>query len=697
MSLRPVYLASLLTALTAACEGPVGPPGPPGAAGEAGLPGPSGPGADGGVGPQGPEGPPGPPGPSPDALPPLGREAQGLVGWVTDGPNRRVGGGSVYLVPAASVARLASSPINLALAPSAAARATNDEPLEDLLDEGAASLPRAAVSPDGAYRFTSLPEGDQFVVWVPERADTLHLPGGDRCRRALARASLLNAQLDLRVSTTPSAAATYVGSSHCLNCHGRHGALGTAHFNGLQAPGRRGPLQDTSAWPRFDAALAAFRAGATLSFYDCDAAQTPRCRVTASSPPMGATVAFEARLGHDPSAPRGGDGEYFVTLANLRRSEATRRYDVALTYGGALRRQRFVTRLTNADGSRSLHLLPMQFNHDGDDRLGAAQAAAWSWRDEGSSQWFDLDSASLRLPAGAASFDANCLGCHATGFALHGSAVAGFRGRAASDPNGELDLDGDGRVEAINVGCEACHGPGSEHLEDAAGRRRIVQPSLLTPSREVTLCGACHARPAGVGGTEAPLDAQGRMPRPGIRRSELIARHTSRIDADPMRDLFPSGDSRNPHQQATDFVRSGMYRNGAWLMTCSSCHDSHGRANASSLRAPAGDNAACTGCHNDAVFLDPTVHALARTMSRHELVPAGGLTCVACHMAPTATGGAPRAALLDDFPASPAVQYFRGDLAGHRFNVQRRVVASQQPGAVTSPCATCHAIFLENR
>ncbi|MFO0630062.1 MAG: hypothetical protein U0325_31165 [Polyangiales bacterium] len=552
------------------------------------------------------------------------------------------------------------------------------------------------MSPQGAYRFTALPAGDHFVVWVPAPADTLHLPGGDRARQALRRDSLVGAQLDLRVSNTPSPAATYVGSSACVQCHGRHRATATAHFNGLQVPGRRGALQDTSPWPRFDAALAAFRDGATLSFYDCDPARTPRCRVTASAPPMGAEVAFEATLRHDPAVARGAEGEYAVTLTNRRRSEPARTYAVALTYGGALHRQRFVARLRNADGTRALHLLPMQFNHAGDDTRAPALAASWVWRDEGSAQWFDLAGTSLREPAQEASFDANCMGCHATGFSLGGSATAGYTSRAVSDPLGEFDLDGDGRAEAVNVGCESCHGPGSEHLEDAAARRRIVQPAWITPEREVALCGACHSRPAGVGGTEAPLDAQGRMPRPGLRRADVLARHTSRIDADPVRDLHASGDARSPHQQATDFLRSGMYRNGAWLMTCTSCHDAHGRASEPVRGVAPGENRACTACHSAASYLDPTQHAMARTNHRHELVPGEQLTCVACHMARTATGGAALPALRDEFPAMPARQYFSGDLRGHRFNVQRRDTAATQPGAVSSACATCHAIFLRN-
>src|SRR6185295_1709238 len=105
---------------------------------------------------------------------------------------------------------------------------------------------------------------------------------------------------------------------------------------------------------------------------------------------------------------------------------------------------------------------------------------------------------------------------------------------------------------------------------------RIVSPSYLTPERETQLCGSCHSRPEGLGGggeVEAPLDVDGFMPRPGIRRSEFVLEHTGRVDGDPANDFWPSGDSRSHHQQYSDFIRSRMYRNDSQLLTCATCHD----------------------------------------------------------------------------------------------------------------------------
>jgi len=651
------------------------------------------------------QGPPGAPGPAADGGLPgdaapasIELEPAGLVGLITDGTGLAVTSGDVFLVPAADL--MSRPPIDLTLAPSAAAAAVNDEPLEDLLDQHAATYPRARVAMNGQYRFTTVAPGNWFVVWRPSATDDAHLPGGSRCRSALAASSLVGQRLDLEVSGAPGAGATYIGSSACLQCHGRHRAERSAHFNGLQVPGMRGGLQDTSAWPHFDDALAAFDAGRTLYYFNCDASATGpvQCSVADAAPAAPAVVSFELHLSHDLTVARGQPGEYSVTFVNQRRVEAPARYDVALTYGGALRRQQFVTRLRNTNGSWSLYVLPLQFNHEAD--AASADPAARPWRDDRASRWYDLAAGTLRRPGGEAAFDNRCLGCHAPGFTLRGGAAEGWSGRAVGDPNGEFDLDGDGRREEINVGCESCHGPGSEHVEASVRGSRIVSPGLLTPEREVTLCASCHSRPVGVGGggTEAPLDTSGRMPRPGIRRSDYLRAHTTRIDATTTDGLFPSGDSRSNHQQSTDFIRSTMYRNASHLMTCSSCHDAHGSDRVShDLRQTASDNSLCTTCHSTPPFTAVRTHVSTATRFLHDSAPIGQLVCTTCHMVGTVMAAAGVPALRDTDPSSARpVQYLHGEIASHRFNVTPRAALSTQPVAFTSACSSCHQLFLPN-
>ena len=64
-----------------------------------------------------------------------------------------------------------------------------------------------------------------------------------------------------------------------------------------------------------------------------------------------------------------------------------------------------------------------------------------------------------------------CAGCHATGV----------------DPEKKTFVE-------MGVACEACHGPGSNHVEAVPGYEipTIIQASRLTPALAAQICGSCH-------------------------------------------------------------------------------------------------------------------------------------------------------------------------------------------------------------
>jgi hypothetical protein len=619
-------------------------------------------------------------------------EPNGTVGYVRDTAGLALSSGQVVLVPAAEVDALKQSEIDLTQPPADAAHSVVDEPIEDLTDQKLDSFAHVTVDDRGRYRFVDVADGEYFVVFVPSAQDDAHLPSIDPERLARSAKALRGGRLDLTVSCTPSASATYVGESSCLNCHGRHSALSSAHALTLRVPGRTNALQDTAGRPRLDEALASFRAGVTLHFYDC-APRTdtlPLCAVSESAPGDAGRVAFRARLLCEGSGCTEGAGAYAVELVSAD-GQDVQRYPVALILGGAMSHAQFVTAVELPGGTRTHLVLPFSYQLAGDDARSSYRDFHWlAYQPQ---DWFDLETSKLVLPEPVRAFEKQCLACHATGVRVQGDESDGFSARAAVDPFGTYDLDQDGRLELLGVTCESCHGPGSEHLEQAPRGQRIVSPRLLTPERQALLCGACHSNPRGHDGELAPLDDEGVMPQPGERRLSYLSEHVSRSDA-AASDLFASGDSRLAQQQYTDFVRSPKYRNGSLLATCSDCHSPHRQYElpADMLFAPNGEGA-CTGCHQPQA--DMHAHALDEVEFDHVAgVDAAELTCVACHQVKTALGGAHVPALIDNSVPSSVVTYFHGDRTSHRFSFVNRAEVAVQPIAATDACAFCHVNFL---
>ncbi len=660
-------------------------------------------------GPEGPEGPQGPPGATPDAG--IDPELEGLVGRVMEPSMLPVPGGTVYLVPASDVEALSETRIDISLSPEATAMLEVDEPIEDLLDAGA-DYEQAAVDESGEYRFETLPEGNYFVVWTPAEDDSVHLPGGDNSSVAIDTASLIGMQLDIRVSPQPSERATYVGSSTCLGCHALNTTSRTAHNVGLQVPGAPSILQDVEPWPGFYAGLAAFEAGTSLYYYDCDAsasthADPSSCKVQIQDP--GSSTRFRIDLRRDSNKPVGAIGAYFIEVENLVNAQPTHSYDVVLTYGGALGTQQYLARRSNRDGSLSYFLLPMQYNYEGDFDNGSlpgnGSSNDWPWRDYRSDLWYDFSSDLLRdpdfSPPSGESFDNNCAGCHFTGYDLSGSEADGWSASAVVDSAGAFDYDGDGRLELINVGCESCHGPGSDHLTPSPNGRFMVSPGLLTPGRRAALCGTCHSRPLGIGGgmTGLPLSADDEMPPAGIRRRDFALLHTSRVSGAPD-DFYASGDPRADYQQYSGHLESKHYRNGSRLVSCTNCHSPHANdADIASTDTSGNPNALCTTCHSD-LAESGNLDAHVQFATGNTVHTGFGLLCADCHLVPTARSGAGVPALFDPGSSvSLPVQYFWNDIASHRLTMTRwREVGEplEQPVAFTNACGTCHANLLPN-
>ena len=180
----------------------------------------------------------------------------------------------------------------------------------------------------------------------------------------------------------------------------------------------------------------------------------------------------------------------------------------------------------------------------------------------------------------------------------------------------------------IDVGCEACHGPGSNHVSWAempemartqTANFELVQKTSGTGARDsVELCAPCHSRRAALGDyVHAEADLLDSL-LPSLLTDELYF-----ADGQILEEVYVYG----------SFTQSKMYRHG---VRCSDCHDVH------SIKPVKEGNALCLQCHRAAQY-DSREHHFhrqkgepgepIRSASGEVLFEVGtGAQCVQCHM-----------------------------------------------------------------
>lgn len=621
---------------------------------------------------------------------------------VKDTSDTAVAGATVYAIPAADVEALAAVPISSATNTSgnfSAEALTADEPLEDLISANSGSYASAVTDATGKAVFAAdLAASDKFFIAVkPGTAD--HLPGGSICRESRPGSSLNNTTTQIEVSTTPSAAAAFVGSSTCLLCHTSYSTeKKTMHKLGIMAMSGPSGLQDPSEFTAGDYNLDKARTekftagdastgGTTIYFYDYDSTRKFDKFKTLESAPSG-TVYATVRIYRDST-----DQKYkaqFNNVINPSDPNSGMIHEVKMSYGGGVYKQRFMTTIGD-----SIYMIPLQFNQRGDE--ASTDRVRKQWRDYHMDWWVGsiVSNVSMTfkdIAGGAApskTFDAECAACHYTGFAYD---EAKKQATGVSDTNGETHPVL-GTKQELNIGCESCHGPGSEHVNAGGAGKFIVSPSNITPERASMICGQCHSRPQGngtFGKNDAPVDASNRMMRAGTSRADFLASNTSRHDArldsaNKFADYWTDAEnhSKSHHQQYTDFIRSGKYRNGTKLLTCASCHDPHGPGADRHQLSGTNDNALCLSCH---ATVDIAAHQTAKTGS----TMGSGVKCIDCHTTKTANSGAGLSQTSSDGAKQGASSLLlHGDISSHLFDVPTKA-AAPMPVPYTNPCGVCH-------
>ena len=219
----------------------------------------------------------------------------------------------------------------------------------------------------------------------------------------------------------------------------------------------------------------------------------------------------------------------------------------------------------------------------------------------------------------------------------------------------------------VNVSCEACHGPGADHVKWAKSDQTNEFNGIYVALKE-------PGDPAGW--TVNPVSGQPVRTRPLEQPTQVESCARCHSHRRPLETLFVHGrrfadtHALTPITEALyhedgqideesyvhgSFVQSKMFHAG---VRCTDCHDPH----TANTYFPAEDNRLCVRCHTPATYDNVTHH--------HHEVGTPGASCVNCHMAGKDYMG----------------HDFRRD---HSFRIPRPDLAAETGSR--DACATCHS------
>jgi len=219
------------------------------------------------------------------------------------------------------------------------------------------------------------------------------------------------------------------------------------------------------------------------------------------------------------------------------------------------------------------------------------------------------------------------------------------------------------QVVEWNVGCERCHGPGSEHNAHPT-RGNILNPAHMDSVAASDTCIQCHSqgRPP-----HGPIEGKyydwpvGYQVGRNLHDFWQLEEHT--LGANTFTH-FADGSAHKNRMQGNDFVQSLMYRRD---VTCFTCHDVHGTENNAQLRKPA--DKLCLDCHGPLSLNGP--HSPTVEAHTHHKPDSPGSRCIACHMPKLGT-------TIADVKVRSHTFAFIPPSATDKYNLP-------------NPCTSCHA------
>ena len=233
------------------------------------------------------------------------------------------------------------------------------------------------------------------------------------------------------------------------------------------------------------------------------------------------------------------------------------------------------------------------------------------------------------------------------------------------------------KVVDLGIACEACHGPGKQHVDhfqnpltrykshlfDDAAPTYITNPSLLNKKQQAQVCAQCHS----LFEAHSPnnFSADGMAFKPGAN----MAMHHELIEFEELDTnmlyynmYWNDGSIRIGGREFQGMSKSECYLNGE--MTCLSCHSIHSMQEQNDLLGKKMDtNHACVQCHQESQYTEQI-----ESHTHHQQGTDGSL-CYNCHM--------------------PHTSYaLMGGIRSHKIDIPRvtTITLNEKPNA----CNLCH-------
>ncbi|NOZ90747.1 MAG: hypothetical protein GXO60_05640 [Epsilonproteobacteria bacterium] len=223
------------------------------------------------------------------------------------------------------------------------------------------------------------------------------------------------------------------------------------------------------------------------------------------------------------------------------------------------------------------------------------------------------------------------------------------------------------------IGCETCHGPGSEHVKNPANP--IYKEAINNPVRSNDVCIQCHIRNRDkrletnetlsslwMKAKDYPSGYEAGRP---LSQYKLDAPFTLGVETS---EFWANGAAKKNRTQGNEYVHDAMYIHG---VTCMNCHNPHKLTN---VADNSNGNESCIQCHSLGDESDGSMEERIEAHTHHKANSKGSL-CIECHMPKTGkhTSQSPLTVRSHQFK-------FTSPLETKKFNMPKE----------TNACYSCH-------